>query len=267
MNNFNFIFIFFISINIFSQENYFESYHDGRLIKEITKNGTTVTTSLRQIERDDGKYFTFDVAIINNSDRTYNFKSNGIAARIYAKNGKSISINALTRKEYLKIKKRRANFRTGLVAFAGGVNAANAGYSSSTTNTNSYGSYSGTANTNSSASAYGSGGYAYGTGNSTTNYSGNLYGSSTSTTNSYNGAAAYAAQQNESAKIQRMVEMSNEAKWRWNDEYIKNNTLSPQSTTTGLINVKFYKAVKVDLNVKVDNNNFTFEWDPNDSEF
>ena len=267
MNKFNFLFFFFISINIFSQENYFESYHDGRLIKEITINGTTVTTSLRQIERDDGKYFTFDVAIINNSDRTYTFKSNGIAARIYAKNGKSISVNALTRKEYLKIKKRRANFRTGLVAFAGGVNAANAGYSSSTTNTNSYGSYSGNANTNSSAYAYGSGGYAYGTGNSTTNYSGNLYGSSTSTTNSYNGAAAYAAQQNESAKIQRMVEISNEAKWRWNDEYIKNNTLIPQSTSTGLINVKFYKAVKVDLNVKVDNNNFTFEWDPNDSEF
>jgi len=24
---------------------------------------------------------------------------------------------------------------------------------------------------------------------------------------------------------------------------------------------------KLDLNVKVDNNNFTFEWDPNDSEF
>lgn len=267
MKNICFIFIFFSSINLFCQENYFESYYDGRLIKEITKNGTTVTTSLRQIKRDDGKYFTFDVAIINNSDRTFTFKSNGITARIYAKNGKSISINALTRKEYLKIKKRRSNFRTGLAAFAGGVNAANAGYSTSTTNTNSYGSYSGSAYTNSSASAYGSGGYAYGTGNSTTNYSGNLYGSSTSTTNSYNGAAAYAAQQNESAKIQRMVELSNEAKWRWNDDYIKNNTLFPQSTTSGLINVKYYKAVKVDLNIKVDNNNFTFEWDPNDSEF
>jgi len=153
--------------------------------------------------------------------------------------------------------------RTGLIAFAGGMSAASAGQKTSTTNTNSYATYSGTANTN--ASAYGSGGYAYG--NATTNYRGNAYGSSTSTTNTYDGAAAYAASQNEAAKLNAFVAASEEAKKRWNEEYLKNHTLNPQETTSGLINVKYYKTNRIILGIIINNLIFSFDWDPNDSEF
>tara|TARA_A100000164_G_scaffold182994_1_gene162581 strand:- start:624 stop:1451 length:828 start_codon:yes stop_codon:yes gene_type:complete len=250
--------------NIDVSDSFNEFFYEGRLIKQLSKNNITVTSSLRQVQRNDGKYFTFDISVSNNTNSDITLLTNRIKATIFSKNQrKSIEIPALTRKEYLKIKKRRQNMRTGLIAFAGGMSAASAGQKSSTTNTNSYATYSGTANTN--ASAYGNGGYAYG--NATTNYSGNAYGSSTSTTNSYDGAAAYAASQNEAAKLNAFVAASEEAKKRWNDEYLKNHTLTPQETTSGLINIKYLKTNRIILDITINNYIFLFDWDPNDSEF
>jgi hypothetical protein len=250
--------------NIDVSDSFNEFFYEGRLIKQLSKNNITVTSSLRQVQRNDGKYFTFDISVSNNTNSDITLLTNRIKAKIFSNNQrKSIEIPALTRKEYLKIKKRRQNMRTGLIAFAGGMSAASAGQKTSTTNTNSYATYSGTANTN--ASAYGSGGYAYG--NATTNYRGNAYGSSTSTTNTYDGAAAYAASQNEAAKLNAFVAASEEAKKRWNEEYLKNHTLNPQETTSGLINVKYYKTNRIILGIIINNLIFSFDWDPNDSEF
>lgn len=247
-------------------------YHEGRLIKEINKNNIIVTSSLRQIQRNDGKYYTFDISVSNNTNQQVTLITKGINSEIYSKKGnKSITVPALTRKEYLKIKKRRQNLRSGLMAFAGGMSAASAGYSSSTTTTNANANYSGTSNTNSTANAYayGSGGYAYGnaTGSSTTNYSGNIYGSATSTTQSYDGAAAYAASQNEAAKMNAFLQASESAKKRWNNDYLKNHTLLPQETTSGLINIKYYKSPKIILSIPVNGELYIFEWSPDESEF
>ena len=247
-------------------------YHEGRLIKEITKNNITVTSSLRQIQRNDGKYYTFDVSVVNNTNYQVTLITKGISSEIFSKKGnKSIIVPALTRKEYLKIKKRRQNLRTGLMAFGAGMSAASAGYSSSTTTTNANANYSGTSNTNSTANAYayGSSGYGYAnaTGSSTTNYSGNIYGTATSTTQSYDGAAAYAASQNEAAKINAFLQASEAAKKRWNNDYLKNHTLLPQETTSGLINIKYYKSPKIILTIPVDGEFYVFEWSPDESEF
>lgn len=260
-------FILLFSLNLASQNNqrkYNEFYHDGRLIKEININDIIVSSSLRRVQRNDGKYYTFDISITNNTDRDVTLLTKKIEAEIFSPNGKkSIDIPALTRKEYLKIKKRRENFRTGLMAVSAGVSSAAAGYSTSTTTTNSYGNFSGTAETN--ASAYGTGGYAYG--NSYTNYSGNIYGSSTSTTNSYDGAAAYAAAQNEQAKMSAFLEASQKAKEKWNNAYLKNHTMSPKEIISGLVNVKYFKSKRIILKIKIENSIFDFDWDPSDSEY
>lgn len=267
MKNYFSIFFLVLSLSIYSQQeiaSFNEFFYEGRLIKEVEQNNIIISSSLRQVQRSDGKYYTFDISVTNNTNRDVTLLTKQIEAEIFSPNGKkSIVIPALTRKEYLKIKKRRQNFRTGMMALAGGMSAASAGYSSSTTSTNSYGNYSGTANTN--ASAYGSGGYAYG--NATTNYSGNIYGTSTSTTNSYNGADAYAATQNEQAKMNAFLKASQEAKARWNDEYLKNHTMTPKEIISGLINVKFYKSKRIILKITVDNSSYYFDWDPDDSEF
>lgn len=276
--------LFLIALNTaFGQELATEKtqyYYEGRLIKEIASNGVIVSTSLRQIQRNDGKYYTFDVSVSNNTNKEITLITSKIEAEIFAKNGKSIVKPALTRKEYLKIKKRRQNLRVGLMALAGGMSAASAGYSSSTTRTTASANYSGTSNANTNynyngsaytnSSAYGSGyGNYYGSGNINTssNYSGTVNGSATSTTTSYNGDAAYRASQNEQAKLNAFVNASENAKRKWNEEYLKNHTLIPQETISGLLNVKYYKAVRVDLKIKIEEHEFIFEWDPKDSEY
>ena len=222
-------------------------YFDGRIIKELVHNDISVTSSLREVQRNDGKYYTFDISISNNSDATFTQFSKGINAVLYAKNGNSRKVEALTRKEYLKIKKRRQNFRAGVMAFSAGLNAASAGYSASTTNSSA----------NASANYYDSQGYGYA----------NAYGSSTSTTQSYNGAASYSASQNEQAKLSAFMNASEASKRRWNNEYFKIHTMFPQQTISGIINIKYYKAKKIVLKVPVNGVIYSFDWSADESEY
>ena len=241
-----------------------EFIYNGRMIKELGYGGILVSTSLREVRRNDGKYYIFDISISNNSKEILNFTTDNINAIIYAKNGKSINIKGLTRKEYMKIKKRRQNLREGLLAFSAGLNAASAGYSSSETNTYGSASYSGSSNSN--TNVYGSN-YGYlGSFDTNTRSSGTIYGSSSSYTTSYDGAAAYAASQNEQAKLNAFIQASEENKRRWNEEYLRNHTLNPQETISGLLNVKYYKSNRVDLVITTNDYDYVFQWDPNDAE-
>jgi len=247
--------------NSYSQET--EEYVDGRLIKTQNKEGVIVTTSLRTIQRNDGKYYTFDVSISNSSEITRNIKIKDFKAQIVSKKGKKKDIDVLTNKDYQKKKKRRGNFRAILGALSAGQNAANAGTSSSQTNTNvNANSYSsGSANVNAYDSR-GNSATAQGNYNSRTNTNVNA----TSTTVSYDGAAAYNAQQNEERKLQEFMQQQQEAKRKWNDLYIKNNTLSPKESMSGLLNVEYKKGVLVELNIVTGGIQFVFKWDPEDSQ-
>ena len=73
--------------------------------------------------------------------------------------------------------------------------------------------------------------------------------------------------QNEAAKIERLAQLSSEAKSRWNEEYLKNNTLDILESTSGLINVKYYKSDRLELLVAIDGTLFIFPWNRNESEF
>lgn len=241
-----------------------EFIYNGRMIKERGFGGVLVSTSLREVRRNDGKYYIFDISISNNSDKILNFTTDNINAIIYANNGKSIKIKALTRKEYMKIKQRRQNLREGLLAISAGLNAASAGYSSSETNTYGSASYSGSSN--SSTDVYGSN-YGYlGSFDTNTRSSGTIYGSSTSYTTSYDGGAAYAASQNEQAKLNAFIQASEENKRRWNEEYLRNHTLNPKESISGLLNVKYYKSKRVDLVITTNDYDYVFQWDPDDAE-
>ncbi len=240
-----------------------EFIYNGRMIKEIGFGGVLVSTSLREVKRSDGKYYIFDISVSNNSDKTINFTTDNINAVVY-RNGKASKIKALTRKEYIAIKNRRQNLREGLMALSAGLNAASAGYSSSQTNTYGSASYSGSSN--SSTDVYGSS-YGYlGSFDTSTRSSGTLYGQSSSYTTSYDGSAAYAASQNEQAKLNAFHKESEENKRRWNENYLRNNTLFPKQSISGLLNVKYFRTNRVDLVITTNNYDYVFEWDPNDAE-
>ena len=64
-----------------------------------------------------------------------------------------------------------------------------------------------------------------------------------------------------------MIQRQKEAKAKWNDMYLKNETLDAMESVSGLINVKFKKGDLIDLILYVGNVEFIFKWDPEDSEF
>lgn len=115
---------------------------------------------------------------------------------------------------------------------------------------------SGTVDTDTDVVAYSSGevGYTNVQSRSNVNASASTYSSksSTSQTSEYDGAAAYAAARQERAK--------------WNDEYLKNNTIYLNETKRGLLNVKFKKGSLVRLKINIENLDYVFDWDPEDSE-
>ena len=240
-----------------------EEYVDGRLVKSQFIDNIGVSTSLRSIARNDGKYYMFDVSITNGTDRTITVLPKNFKAGLNTRKG-IVSVPVLTRKEYLKVKQRRENLRTGLMALAGGMAAASAGQSQSTTRSSGTVNYS--SSTNGSADVRGSSYQRLGSVDYSSTTNGSASYSGQSTTRSYNGAAAYNAAQNEAAKLARFQEASANARRQWNDAYIKNNTLSPYESMSGFVNVKYKKSNLCIIQIIVDGVTFEFEWDPSEAE-
>jgi len=268
------VIFYLISFNIISQVSLQpnEEYVEGRLIKTLEIQNVEVTTSLRSVQRSDGKYYTFDISVINKSALKTVMKVNSFKAfitRLGKKNNKKTELEILSNKEYQIKKKRRGNFRAVLAAMGAGANAQDAGRKTSTTNTNANSNTYGTSNTSADINAYNAYGVPAGsaTVDATTNSYSNTNTNVSSTTNSYDGAAAYAARQNEEKKLNEMMAKQQAAKAKWNDMYLKSETLEAMESVTGLLNLKFQKGDLVDLIIYIGNIEFIFEWSPEDSEF
>jgi len=245
-------------------------YINGRLMKTIEDKNLIVSTSLKSISRDDGKYYIFDVYITNKSfSKTVMIKN--FKASIFKKK-KVYEGEILTRKEYIKIKKRRAALRAALVSAAGGLAAEAAGtktkeessYSSGSVNTNISG------NSNSQSDVYNSSGLYSGSVDTNTSFNGNAtsnyYSNSTTYSTERDGAAVAAAQRQNQNDVNQMIMNANEARSKWNESYIANNTLKMGETMSGLLNVKYKKGDKIVLNIIVENLEYPFEWNPDESE-
>ena len=140
-------------------------YKHGEAWPYYNKNGILVNTTNRVI-RDYGKYFRINITIANHSMFPIEFNPERIAASSTDKKGIGHVLKVYAADEYLRKVKRRQNWAIAFTAFAEGMSAANAGYSTSTT----YTSYNG---------------YTYGT-FGTSSYCGH----SNTTNLTYNGAAA-----------------------------------------------------------------------------
>ena len=161
-----------------------------------------------------------------------------------------------------------------MASYAAAVAAENAGTKTSQTDTYSSGysqtNLSGTVETETDVTAYGSGGVAYGNiqSKSNVNATASTYSSesSSSQTTEYDGAAAYAAAQNEQRKLQEYMAEARKERTKWNEDYLKDNTIYQNETKRGLINVKYKKGSLVRFVVQVENLDYVFDWDPEDAE-
>lgn len=226
-------------------------YKDGEAWPYYNKNGIMVGMTNNEV-RDYGKYFQIPIIIANNSMHPIDFDPNNITAFLTDKKGNEQILKVYSAEEYMKKVRRSQNWAMALNGLAEGLAASSAGYSTSTTNS----SYNGYSSSYGTASAFGSGGYAYGS------YSGNssYYGSSSSTTTSYNGAAAYQAQVIASNRIAAYDNALLSERAAKNEGYLKKTTIYPGETITGYINIGRKKGVTMTINIDINGATYEFPW-------
>ena len=223
------------------------------LIQYVKSKGIVLTMYIQAVKQY-GKYFTVNMDLQNFSGKSILFALNRVSAEGYVvKDGqisKTIPLEILSSYEYYKKVANKQAWSNFWVALGEGMAANNAGYSSSTT------TYNGSSHTSAYASAYGYAGNTYG-------YA-NAYGSAYTTTygkahtESYNGAAAYAAQQNARANVERHAAGKYEIRQQLNEGYVKNNTIQNQVEYSGFFNIKYKKIDHIKVEFVIDGITFPF---------
>lgn len=223
------------------------------LIQYVKSKGIVLTMHIQAVKQY-GKYFTVNMDLQNFSGKSILFALNRVSAEGYVvKDGKlvkTIPLEILSSYEYDKKVANKQAWSNFWVALGEGMAASNAGYSSSTT------TYNGNSHTSAYASAYGYVGNTYG-------YA-NAYGSAYTTTygkahtESYNGAAAYAAQQNARANVERHAAGQYEIRQHLNEGYVKNNTIQNQVEYSGFFNIKYKKIDHIKVEFVIDGITFPF---------
>lgn len=215
-------------------------------------NGIMIGISVSAV-KDHGKYYRASLIVTNNTICPFDFDPTLITATLYGKKDKAEPLDVYSAEEYMKKVKRsnrRKIFAWGLV---GALAVTAAGYSESTTET----SESGYVSSAGSASAFGSGGYAFGSYSSDTYYG----GKSKTTTTSYNGAAAYQAAVIESDRLAAYSNALLSEQAAKEAGYLKINTLYPGQSITGYINIDKKKGVNLVVDIDINGAVFSFPWE------
>ena len=229
-------------------------YLKNNVLIQYVKAKDIILTMYVQAVKEYGKYYTVNMDLQNFSGKSILFALHNVSAEGYivqeGKPLKTIPLEVLSSYEYDKKVARKQAWNNFWVALGEGMAASNAGYSSSST------TYSG----NSYTSAYG---HAYGYSGNTYGYA-NAYGSAYTTTygrsntQSYNGAAAYAAQQNARANVERYASGQYEIRQQLNEGYAKNNTIQNQVEYSGFFNIKYKKIDHIKVEFLIDGIVFPF---------
>lgn len=211
-------------------------YQDGTPWQFYNKNGVIIALT-NTIVKDYGRWHRIDIVISNNTIIPIEFDPViNISASSTDIEGFTTDLEVWSSEEYLKKVNRSQTWAAVLMGVAEGMSTANAGYSTSTTN--SY--YSG--------STYGSGGY------------GSYSGTATSYTRTYNAGAAYQAQV---LSQQRMADFSNamaEEQQIKKLGYLKRNTIYPGETISGYVHVKRIKGETVQFVIEIEKAEYIFDW-------
>lgn len=211
-------------------------YHDGTPWQFYNKNGVIIALT-NTIVKDYGRWHRIDIIISNNTIIPIEFDPViNISASSTDIEGFTTDLEVWSSDEYLKKVNRSQTWAAVLMCVAEGISTANAGYSTSTTN--SY--YSG--------STYGSGGY------------GSYSGTATSYTRTYNAGAAYQAQV---LSQQRMADFSNamaEEQQIKKLGYLKRNTIYPGETISGYVHIKRIRGETVQFVIQIEKAEYIFDW-------
>lgn len=230
-------------------------YRDGAAWPYYTKNGVMVTMTNTQL-KDYGKWFQISLIIANNSIVPIEFDPEKITSTLQKANGQTIALEVWSSDRYMRKVRRTQNWNMALAGIGEGLAAAGAGYSTSTTHTNS--TYNGYSNSYGNAYAYGSGGYAYGSYNGYGSYHGNS--STTSRTTTYDGAAAYQAQVIASNRMANYESSLLQERAIKQEGYLRKTTIYPGDAISGYVNIKRTSGSSMTVFVDINGAKYEFPW-------
>ena len=230
-------------------------YKDGVAWPYYVKNGLVVAMSNNQV-KDYGKYYQIYITIGNYSMQPIDFDPNETTSAIFNKKGEKIQLKVFSCEEYMKKVNRKQSWNKFWMELGEGLAAYGAGRSTSTTNTNT--NYNMHSNTYGTASAYGSGGYAYGRYSGHSNHSGNI--NTTSTTVTYDGAAAYQARVMASERLAAYEDKQLAIKNAKEQGYLKKTTIYPGETISGYINIQRQPGLEMYVNLYINKIPYHFTW-------
>ena len=219
-------------------------------------NGIMIAMTNTQV-KDYGKWYQISLIISNHSIAPFEFDPEKITSTLINSKGQEIALEVYSSEQYMRKVRRSQELNLIFAGIAQGFAAAGAGYSQSTTHTNS--TYNGHLNSYGNASAYGSGGYAFGSYNGFGSYYGNS--STTSTTVSYDGAAAYQAQVIASNRIANYEHALLEDRTIKQEGYLKKTTIHPGDVIQGYVNIKRVKGDSMVVSVDINGAKYEFPWD------
>lgn len=206
-------------------------YQNGETWPYYNKNGLTVGMTYKRVN-DYGKWFQVNIVITNKSMLPIDFDPMEITAVLIDNKDNPIDLRVFSADDYMKKVRRIQNWTMALVAFAGGISAGSAGYSTYTTTNYYSGSYGGTP----------------------------YYGSTISTTTTYNAAAAYQAQvvaSNQLAECEYALLSEREVK---DAGYLKLTTIYPGESISGYVNVERKKGLTLYVKIKINDAIYIFPW-------
>lgn len=231
-------------------------YRDGEEWAYYTKNGIMVAMTNTQI-KDYGKWFQISLIIENNSIAPIEFDPEKITSTLQKKNGQAIALEVWSSDRYMKKVRRTQNWSIALAGIGEGFAAANAGYSSSRTQTSS--SYNGSSYANGNAQAFGSGGYAFGRFSGNSSYHGNS--STTSERVTYDGAAAYQARVIASNRMANYENSLLQERAIKQEGYLRKTTIYPGDAISGYVNIKHTSGTSMIVYVDINGAKYEFPWD------
>ena len=205
-----------------------QEWRNGIIWLYYVKNNVRIATTNIKV-KDYGKWYQIPIIIENNSDTTIEFYPDEITSNLITWEDSIIDLDVYSADEYIRKVKRSQNWSAALYGVALGLNAANAGYSTSTT------SYSG----------YTSKGYTYGT----------------ATTTTYNPSVAYTAQVNATNDAINFANALNEDRAIKEQGYLKRTTIHPGEIISGYVNIERIGGKEMTVIIDIQGAKYTFPWD------
>lgn len=200
-----------------------KSNRDGQTILYYMQDGLFISTTCTEVS-DYGKYYRIFFNITNNSFSPITISPQNIKAGIIDKKNNHTLLEVQTAEEYQKRIRRTQRWEEGLTAFANGLAASSAGYSTRTTNF----------------------------------YYNGIYGSAT--TRTYDANAAYASQLAANQRIASMSESNYKIRQSRNEGYIKTTTIDPGESVSGYFNIKKKKGKLLKYRLTIETAKFNFTW-------